>query len=142
MTSTLFRDARIVAPTGITSGKLLTEDGAVSQVRSGRSIDAPVNRITGTSRCYLSLGPIDIHTRDVGDVDFMNGVLNTIYQACRKCMEYGTAPIVFTIITSTKGSLPLFVDLLGQVQLDREDIPDTLSLYLEGPYFVYERYGA
>ena len=142
MASILFRNARIVTPTGVTPGELMVEDGVISQVRFDRGIDAPADRIIDAGGRYLSPGFIDIHTHGAGGADFMDGTLDAIYQACRKHMEHGTTSIAPTTITSTKESLLSFVDLFNQVQLDREDIPNILGLHLEGPYFAYEQRGA
>lgn len=142
MSSTCFRNARIVTPTGVYPGAVLVERGVISRVCLGQSIDVAADRVIDVGGRYLSPGFIDIHTHGAGNADFMDGSLDAIYQACRAHLEHGTTSIVPTTITSTKESLLSFVDLFNQVDLSRADMPNILGLHLEGPYFAYEQRGA
>lgn len=142
MASICFRNAKVITATGVYPGEVLVEDGVISQVRLGKSIDVSADRVIDVGGRYLSPGFIDIHTHGAGNADFMDGTLDAIYQACRAHMEHGTTSIVPTTITSTKESLLSFVDLFNQVDLNREDMPNILGLHLEGPYFAYEQRGA
>jgi N-acetylglucosamine-6-phosphate deacetylase len=142
MASTCFRNARVVTPTGVYPGTVLVENGVISRVCLGQSIDVAADRVIDVGGRYLSPGFIDIHTHGAGNADFMDGSLDAIYQACRAHLEHGTTSIVPTTITSTKESLLSFVDLFNQVDLNRADMPNILGLHLEGPYFAYEQRGA
>ncbi|MEM1483337.1 N-acetylglucosamine-6-phosphate deacetylase [Oscillospiraceae bacterium PP1C4] len=142
MSSTLFRNARIITATGIYPGEVLVDHGIISKVSFGQPLAVTADREIDVGNQYLSPGFIDIHTHGAGNADFMDGSLDAIYQACKAHMEHGTTSIVPTTITSTAESLLAFVDLFNQVELDREDMPSILGLHLEGPYFAYDQRGA
>jgi len=142
MSSTLFRNARIITSTGIYPGEVLVNNGIIDQVSFGQPITAAADREIDVENKYLSPGFIDIHTHGAGNADFMDGNLDAVYEACKAHMEHGTTSIVPTTITSTKESLLSFVDLFNKVELDREDLPNILGLHLEGPYFAYDQRGA
>ncbi|MDO4331040.1 MAG: N-acetylglucosamine-6-phosphate deacetylase [Lachnospiraceae bacterium] len=142
MSRILFKNARIITPTGIAPGQLLTEGDRISQIAWNGTIEAEDAQVVDVEERYLSPGFIDIHTHGAGNSDFMDGTLKDIYQACRTHMEHGTTSIAPTTITSTKESLFQYVELFNQVKLEHPGIPTILGLHLEGPYFSYEQRGA
>ena len=144
MSEILFTNARIVTPTGIASGEVLTRDGHIAAVArgilpGGRSDGV---RVIDAEGRYLSPGFIDVHTHGAGGADFMDGSLEAIYTACQAHLKHGTTSIVPTTITSTRESLMDFVDLFNQAELYRQGHPEILGLHLEGPYFAMEQRGA
>lgn len=142
MAGTLFKNARIITPTGIYPGEVLVENGLIGRVSFGEAINAPLAKVIDAQGQYLAPGFIDVHTHGAGGADFMDGDLDAIYHACKAHMEHGTTSILPTTITSTRESLIEFVDLFNKVELDRENMPNILGLHLEGPYFAYEQRGA
>lgn len=142
MSTTLFKNARIITPTGIYPGEVLVDKAVIRQVSFGQPINMTADNEIDLENKYLSPGFIDVHTHGAGNADFMDGSLDAIYLACKAHMEHGTTSVVPTTITSTPESLLKFIDLFNNVELDREDMPNILGLHLEGPYFSYEQRGA
>ncbi len=142
MKKILFKNARIITPTGITKGELLVSDDKIEKVVFNGTISAVIDEIIDVGGKYLSPGFIDIHTHGAGGTDFMDGDIDSIYQACRAHMVHGTTSILPTTITSTKESLLDIINLFNKVDLQREGLPNILGLHLEGPYFSYKQRGA
>jgi N-acetylglucosamine-6-phosphate deacetylase len=142
MANILFKNARIITPTGITDGDVSTSGYRIAGVFPGGAPAAGADRTVDAAGRYLSPGFIDIHTHGAGGADFMDGSLESIYTVCRAHLEHGTTSIVPTTITSTRESLMEFVDLFNQVELKRPGHPEILGLHLEGPYFAMEQRGA
>lgn len=139
---TKFKNARIILPTGIYEGELLTEGERIAAVSLGGVLDAPADQEMDVEGKYLSPGFIEVHSHGAGGYDFMDGDAEAIYGACRAHLEHGTTAILPTTITSTRESLLEFVDLFNTLELRREGHPDILGLHLEGPYFAMEQRGA
>ncbi len=137
-----FTNVRIVTPTGIRDGEVVTQGGKIADVSYGKSCRMEADQVIDGKGNYLSPGFIDIHTHGAGNADFMDGSLEAVYQACRKHMEHGTTALVPTTITSTKESLFETLEMFNQVELKRDDLPHILGLHLEGPYFSYSQRGA
>lgn len=142
MGTLLFKNARIITPTGIEDGEVLVDGTRIAEVVFGGTIEVEADRVVDVKGRYLSPGFIDIHTHGAGGADFMDGTLEDIYQACHTHMKHGTTSIMPTTITSTRESLMEFIDLFNQVDLDMPGMSHILGLHLEGPYFAYEQRGA
>ena len=143
MCNTLFKNARLILPTGIFPGELLVKDDKIEAVSINHSLPhLEAQHTVDVNGKYLSPGFIETHTHGAGGFDFMDGDLDSIYGACRSHLCHGTTSIVPTTITSTKASLLEFIQLFNQVDLTRPDMPNILGLHLEGPYFAYEQRGA
>lgn len=142
MGTILFKNARIITPTGITEGELLTRGRIIEKIIFNGAINEEADQVVDVEGNYLSPGFIDIHTHGAGNHDFMDGTLDDIYQACRVHMEHGTTSIVPTTLTSTRESLMDFIDLFNQVELEQEGLSHILGLHLEGPYFAKCQRGA
>lgn len=142
MNTTLFKNARIITPTGITEGELLVRDGVIAEIAFHQSLNVIADRVIDVKGNYLSPGFIDTHTHGAGNADFMDGSIEAIYEACKTHMEHGTTSIVPTTITSTKESLLEFIELFNQVELEKKGLNHILGLHLEGPYFAYSQRGA
>ncbi len=142
MEDILFKNGKIILEDRILPGSLLTQNGKIASIcPSGKDIP-PGCRVVNLDGQYLSPGFIDVHTHGGGGYDFMDGDLESIYQACRMHMLHGTTTIVPTTITGTKESLFDFVKLFNQVEPHRENMPNIPGLHLEGPYFSYSQRGA
>lgn len=138
----LFTNAKIITPTGVTPGEVLVSEGKIEAIAyAGKITDSGAETID-LGGLYLSPGFIDIHTHGAGNADFMDGDLDSIYQACRAHMEHGTTSIVPTTLTSSKQSLFDFIDLFNQVELNQPGLPHIIGLHLEGPYFAASQKGA
>lgn len=142
MSRILFKNAKIITPTGITKGEVLVNNDLIEKVVFNDTIDIAANQVIDVGYKYLSPGFIDIHTHGGGNADFMDGDIESIYQACKIHMIHGTTSIVPTTITSTKESFLNFIDLFNHVDLQKEGLPNILGLHLEGPYFAYNQRGA
>ncbi|WP_058485686.1 N-acetylglucosamine-6-phosphate deacetylase [Defluviitalea phaphyphila] len=142
MKKILFKNANIITPTGITKGEVLVCDKNIEKVVFNKTIEDSADEIIDVEGKYLSPGFIDIHTHGAGNADFMDGDIDSIYQACKAHMLHGTTSIVPTTITSTKESLLHVVSLFNQLDLQKEGFPNILGLHLEGPYFAYSQKGA
>ena len=138
----LFKNAKLIMPTGIYDGEVLVEDDKISNVCLNGHLNEEADQIINVEGKYLSPGFIETHSHGAGGYDFMDGDLDSIYGACKVHAKHGTTSILPTTITSTKESLIEFVELFNQVELEREDCPNILGLHLEGPYFAYEQRGA
>ncbi len=142
MTEILFTNARVVTPTGIAPGEVLTSGDRIAAVALNDRLNAKATKTIDAGGRYLSPGFIDIHTHGAGGADFMDGDLEAIYTACRSHLRHGTTSIVPTTITSTRESLMDFIDLFNRVDMIRSGHPEILGLHLEGPYFSMEQRGA
>lgn len=142
MRKTLFKNARIITPTGITKGELLVCGDQIQKIVFNGRIPNKADKIIDVKNKYLSPGFIDVHTHGAGNSDFMDGTIDSIYQVCKTHMKHGTTSIIPTTITSTKESLLGFVDLFNKVELQKPGLPNILGLHLEGPYFSYNQRGA
>lgn len=142
MKKILFKNARIITSTGIRNGELLVFGEKIEKIAFESEIQEAVDEIIDVRGKYLSPGFIDIHTHGAGGSDFMDGDIESFYQAADTHMRYGTTSIVPTSITSTKESLFEFVELFNKVELNRIGLPNILGLHLEGPYFAYSQRGA
>lgn len=91
---------------------------------------------------YISPGFIDIHTHGGGGHDFMDGTVESIIEAAKTHMKYGTTTIVPTTTTGDKESLFKTFDNIRKVKEKSGDYPNILGLHLEGPYISYEQRGA
>ena len=54
--TTLFKNAQIITPTGITPGEVLVQKGLIAQVCFDGSIDAVADRVVDVQGKYLSPG--------------------------------------------------------------------------------------
>ena len=142
MKKILFKNARIITPTGITPGELLTDGERIGKIAFDGRIDDAADETVDVRGNYLSPGFIDIHTHGAGGSDFMDGTLEDIYQACRTHLAHGTTSILPTTLTSTRESLMEFLELFNQVEMKKRGLSTILGLHLEGPYFSYEQRGA
>lgn len=142
MRKILFKNARIITPTGITPGELLTDGERIGKIAFDGRIDDAADETVDVRGNYLSPGFIDIHTHGAGGSDFMDGTLEDIYQACRTHLAHGTTSILPTTLTGTRESLMEFLELFNQVEMKKRGLSTILGLHLEGPYFSYEQRGA
>jgi N-acetylglucosamine-6-phosphate deacetylase len=90
---------------------------------------------------YISPGFIDIHTHGGGGYDFMDGSVESILEAIKTHMRYGTTSIVPTTLTSTLEDLFLTLDNFKRAK-EKNNGPELLGIHLEGPYFSIEQRGA
>jgi len=90
---------------------------------------------------YISPGFIDIHTHGGGGYDFMDGSVESILEAIKTHMRYGTTSIVPTTLTSTLEDLFLTLDNFKRAK-EKNSGPELLGVHLEGPYFSIEQRGA
>ncbi len=142
MNYTLFKNANIIFQTGIKYGQVLVCDDKIAEIKTNGGISCESAKVIDVQGKYLSPGFIDIHTHGGGGFDFMDGNLDSIYNACKTHMQYGTTSIMPTTITSTKKSLIDFVNLFNKVNLKQKGLPKILGLHLEGPYFAPSQAGA
>ncbi len=139
---TKFINARIIQPTGVYEGEVVTDGGKILEVALGGHALSSADRLIDAEGRYLSPGFIEVHSHGAGGYDFMDGSAEAIYGACRTHMEHGTTSILPTTITSTRKSLMDFVDLFNTLELEKEGYPNILGFHLEGPYFAESQKGA
>ncbi|TCT14869.1 N-acetylglucosamine-6-phosphate deacetylase [Natranaerovirga pectinivora] len=142
MNKIVFKNARLITPTGITQGEVLVCNKKIKKVVLNGTIIDGADEIIDVKGQYLSPGFIDIHTHGAGNADFMDGNIESIHQACKTHMIHGTTSIVPTSLAGTKESLFNFVELFNSVYLQKEGLPNILGLHIEGPYFAYSQKGA
>lgn len=142
MGKVLFKNARIITPTGIMPGELMTDGERIEKIVFDGRIEDTADETVDVGENYLSPGFIDIHTHGAGNSDFMDGTLEDIYQACRTHLAHGTTSILPTTLTSTRESLTEFLELFNRVELKKKGLSTILGLHLEGPYFSYAQRGA
>ena len=141
-TATLFCNARLVLPTGICPGEVLTEGETITAVALNASLERPAGcRVVDAEGLYLSPGFIDIHTHGAGGYNFMDGP-EAIYGACRAHMLHGTTTILPTTVTGSRQELLEYVELFNGIELQRPGHPTIHGLHLEGPYFAASQAGA
>ena len=101
MCTTLFKNARLILPTGIFLGELLVRDDKIEAVSINHALPHfEAQHTVDVNGKYLSPGFIETHTHGAGGFDFMDGDLDSIYGACRSHLCHGTTSIVPTTITS------------------------------------------
>lgn len=140
--SVLFKHAKIIMPTGIYEGELLTEGDRIAGLSLGGRIGGAADQVVDVGGNYLSPGFIEVHTHGGGGYDFMDGDTESVYRACEAHLKHGTTSILPTTITSTRESLFEFVDLFNTLDLQRKNCPSILGMHLEGPYFAMSQKGA
>lgn len=140
--SVLFQHARIIMPTGIYEGEVLTKGDRIVQIALEGKIEEEAGQVVDVGGRYLSPGFIEVHSHGAGGYDFMDGDAESIYSACEAHLRHGTTSILPTTITSTKESLFAFVDLFNTLDLKRKNCPNILGMHLEGPYFAMNQKGA
>lgn len=141
-TATLFCNARLVLPTGICPGEVLTEGEAITAVALNASLERPAGcRVVDAEGLYLSPGFIDIHTHGAGGYNFMDGP-EAIYGACRAHLLHGTTTILPTTVTGSRQELLEYVELFNTIELQKPGHPTIHGLHLEGPYFAASQAGA
>lgn len=141
-TVTLFCNARLVMPTGIYPGEVLTEGETIAAVALNGTLERPAGcRVVDAEGLYLSPGFIDIHTHGAGGYNFMDGP-EAIYGACRAHMLHGTTTILPTTVTGSRQELLDYVELFNSIELQKPGCPTIHGLHLEGPYFAASQAGA
>ncbi len=127
----------------IDNGGIVLEDNKIKEIFQGeytqRESDTQVIDVEGL---YISPGFIDIHTHGGGGHDFMDGTTESIIEAAKSHMKYGTTSIIPTTTTGDRESLFNTFDNIRLVKESSYDGPNILGLHLEGPYFSYEQKGA
>ena len=124
----------------IDNGGIVLEDNKIKEIFQGeytqRESDTQVIDVEGL---YISPGFIDIHTHGGGGHDFMDGTTESIIEAAKSHMKYGTTSIIPTTTTGDRESLFNTFDNIRLVKESSYDGPNILGLHLEGPYFSYEQ---
>lgn len=139
----LFENARIITPTGIHFGSVLTRGRHILSVfTEGAPVTENNAQRIDCQGLYLSPGFIDIHTHGGGGFDFMDEDPQAIYGACLQHVKHGTTALVPTTLTSTHASLMETLNRFNQLEMEVEGLPALLGLHLEGPYFSPEQRGA
>ena len=138
----LFQNAKLIMPTGIDEGEVLTNGAIIAGISLGGHIEEPADVVINVNGKYLSPGFIETHSHGAGGYDFMDGDAESIYGACKAHLKHGTTTILPTTITSTKESLLDFVDLFNTLDLQKPGCPNIYGLHLEGPYFAMSQKGA
>lgn len=141
MPTTLFKNARIITPSGISPGEVLVENERIAEVALNGVIQRNADRTLDLDGLYLSPGFIDTHTHGAGGCDFM-GSPDNIYKACHAHMLHGTTTILPTTVTGSKQDLLDYLDMFNQVELKKDGHPTIHGLHLEGPYFAANQAGA
>ncbi len=142
MKKTLFTNAQIITPTGITWGEVLVEGSSIKEISFNGTITEKVDTKIDVKGNYLSPGFIDTHTHGAGGADFMDGDVESIYTAAKMHLNHGVTSILPTTITGSKQDLLDYIDLFNTVNLEKEGCPTILGLHLEGPYFAASQAGA
>lgn len=141
-TATLFCNARLIMPTGIYPGEVLTEGETITAVALNGTLERPAGcQVVDAEGLYLSPGFIDIHTHGAGGYNFMDGP-EAIYGACRAHMLHGTTTILPTTVTGSRQELLDYVELFNSIELQKPGCPTIHGLHLEGPYFAASQAGA
>lgn len=140
--SILFQNAKVIMPTGIYEGEVLTKGEVIAGLSLGGHMEEPADQVIDVNGKYLSPGFIETHSHGAGGYDFMDEDAASIYGACKAHLKHGTTTILPTTITSTKESLLDFVDLFNTLDLQKPGCPNIYGLHLEGPYFAMSQKGA
>lgn len=142
MSSILFKNGRIITPTGVFWGEVLTDGEKIREVSVQGTVSAEADQVIDLHGNYLSPGFIDIHTHGAGGADFMDMTKESMEQACTMHLSHGTTSIVPTTLTSTKDALLEFLRFFNTIELKKEGKAEILGLHLEGPYFAVSQKGA
>lgn len=141
MSTTLFKHAKILTPTGVYPGEVLVDGAIIAEVALNGTLSCMADKTIDVEGNYLSPGFIDTHTHGGGGYDFMDGV-EAIYGACRSHLMHGTTTILPTTVTGSKQELLDYIDSFNQVELKKPGYPTIAGLHLEGPYFAASQAGA
>ena len=82
MCTTLFKNARLILPTGIFLGELLVRDDKIEAVSINHALPHfEAQHTVDVNGKYLSPGFIETHTHGAGGFDFMDGDLDSMAHA-------------------------------------------------------------
>ncbi len=143
-TTTLFRNARIFAETGVISrGWLLVERGRITSLGvegeggKGRPVlggpDCAEKDLKGG---ILSPGFIDMHTHGMLDVDFMESGVEDTLRALRGYVSHGVTRVVATTLANPIAAIVDQVKTLGKAREDREFGAVIHGVHVEGPWLA------
>ncbi|WP_313132310.1 N-acetylglucosamine-6-phosphate deacetylase [Anaerocolumna sp.] len=136
-------NGKVITPLRIIENAgVIVENGVIEQIIEGDYIQfRETDLVIDVKGQYISPGFIDIHTHGGGGHDFMDGSVESIIEASRAHMRYGTTSIVPTTLTSNMEDLFRTLDYVKESK-NAKGIPNILGIHLEGPYFSMEQRGA
>lgn len=139
----ILKNGKVITPLRvIENAGVIVENGVIEQIIEDGYIEfQDSDLVIDVKGQYISPGFIDIHTHGGGGHDFMDGTVESIIEAARAHMRYGTTSIVPTTLTSNMEDLFRTLDYVKECKKVKE-IPTILGIHLEGPYFSMEQRGA
>ncbi|MDI9469142.1 MAG: N-acetylglucosamine-6-phosphate deacetylase [Bacillota bacterium] len=145
MTSFLFQNARLIFPTGIESGELLTRGREICHIVRGGRVPAELAGDATVVDCgglYLSPGFIDVHCHGAGGYDYMDDAPEAIEAAARTQLAFGATTVLPTALTAPFAEMADFLRRFDAIPSERPDGPDLPGVHIEGPYFSPGQGGA
>ncbi len=139
----ILKNGKVITPLRvIENAGVIVENGVIEEIIEDGYIEfQDSDLVIDVKGQYISPGFIDIHTHGGGGHDFMDGTVESIIEAARAHMRYGTTSIVPTTLTSNMEDLFRTLDYVKECKKVKE-IPTILGIHLEGPYFSMEQRGA
>jgi N-acetylglucosamine-6-phosphate deacetylase len=137
MAAQLIAGGRVATPGGVLDpGWVLVEDGSISAVGEGTTVDRPDARKTEASGCWVVPGFVDIHCHGGGGAYFTDA--GQVEQAVAAHRRHGTTTMLASLV-----SRPV-PELVEQVAALREFVTGGLlaGVHLEGPFLSAARCGA
>lgn len=132
----------VITPNMEFYGGVKIKNGVITDVFKGKEEFSDEWEIIDAKKNYISPGFIDIHTHGAGGHDFMDGTLESIFEASKAHMNHGTTSIVPTILTSSKSEMKKVIKIFNEAKIKSKDAPELIGIHLEGPYFSQEQAGA
>lgn len=139
----ILKNGKVITPLRVIEyAGVIVENGVIEQIIEGGYTEfQDTDLVIDVKGQYISPGFIDIHTHGGGGHDFMDGTVESIIEAARAHMRYGTTSIVPTTLTSNMDDLFRTLDYVKECKKVK-GIPNILGIHLEGPYFSMEQRGA
>lgn len=142
MKKTLIKNGRIITPSGIHEGYVITEDGRIAETGTGSAPIGDFDETIDADGNYVSPGFIDMHTHGAGGADFMDGTVAAYLTAARMHAKHGTTLLFPTTLTSSNEELFSSFDIYNDACRANSNGAQFGGLHLEGPYFSPDFAGA
>ncbi|MBQ8529502.1 MAG: amidohydrolase family protein [Clostridia bacterium] len=130
-------NAKIVLPSSVMDGVLVTDGGVISYV--GECYDGEYDSIYDAEGAYLLPGFIDIHCHGGGGYDFMDATPEQMLKISDFHLSHGTTTLVPTTMTDTWEAITGALDKFASLGEDRGILH---GVHLEGPWFSPAQCGA
>lgn len=142
MTTTLFKNARIITPQRVIErGWLITANGRIQSLGEG-DVSFNANQIIDAGQQWLMPGFIDIHVHGGANFDTMDATPEALQQMARFFAQNGVTSFLPTTWTDTPERILAAMQNVANLQHQPIDGASILGVHMEGPYLNVAYCGA